>query len=134
MAAAIFSRMSLARPVEIMARGLVVLMPEPLNQKAEAILISNNMSLEEYRSKQLEDKDLIEGTVLFAFDSDIKAKVIEQYGWGDAYVLTDFVGDELEIVNPYGESVQIYGLCFETISNSLEKLVDRLNESGGMLK
>ena len=37
MAAAILQREHLNFPVEILARGIVVLFPEPLNQKAEAV-------------------------------------------------------------------------------------------------
>ena len=39
-------------------------------------------------------------------------------------VLTELVGDELEIVNPYGGSLQVYGLCYETLYTSVKKLVD----------
>ena len=44
--AAILQREHLNFPVEILARGIVVLFPEPLNQKAEAVMISNGITLE----------------------------------------------------------------------------------------
>ena len=40
MAAGIFQEYSLNHPVEVLIRGLVVLFPEPLNQKAEAVMIA----------------------------------------------------------------------------------------------
>jgi L-threonylcarbamoyladenylate synthase len=40
-------------PMEIEARGLVVQFPEPVNQKAEAVLISNGISTEGMVSTQL---------------------------------------------------------------------------------
>ena len=43
MAAGIFREYSLNHPVEVLVRGLVVLFPEPLNQKAEAVMISNGI-------------------------------------------------------------------------------------------
>ena len=46
MAAAIMERMLEGTGVEVLARGIVVQFPEPLNQKAEAILISNGIQLE----------------------------------------------------------------------------------------
>ena len=46
MAAGIFREYSLNHPVEVLVRGLVVLFPEPLNQKAEAVMISNGINLE----------------------------------------------------------------------------------------
>ena len=43
-------------------------------------------------------------------------------------VLTEFVGDELEIVDPYGGTLQMYGLCYETLVASVGKLAKMLNE------
>ena len=46
----------------------------------------------------------------------------------DVAVLTEFVGDELEILNPYGGNLQAYGICYETLNKSIKKLVKILNE------
>ena len=94
MAAGIFREYSLNHPVEVLVRGLVVLFPEPLNQKAEAVMISNGINLEGFMSSQM----------------------------------TELVGDELEILDPYGGTLQSYGLCFETMNKSIKKLVKLLNE------
>ena len=37
------------------------------------------------------------------------------------------VGDELEILDPYGGTLQSYGLCYESLRATLKKLVKRLN-------
>ena len=103
MAAGILQECNLKHPVEILARGLVVLFPEPLNQKAEAVMISNGIK-----------------------------KILEKYGHADpenVYVLTELVGDELEIIDPYGGTLQAYGLCYETMRKTILKLVNLLNES-----
>lgn len=44
------------------------------------------------------------------------------------HVLTELVGDELEILDPYGGSLQSYGLCYETMRKTIIKLVKLLNE------
>jgi len=46
-------------------------------------------------------------------------------------VLTELVGEELEIMNPYGGTLQSYGLCFETLRQTIKKLVKLLNENEG---
>ena len=43
-------------------------------------------------------------------------------------VLTSYVGDELEIMDPYGGALPAYGLCYETLRKSIKKLVKKLNE------
>ena len=44
----------------------------------------------------------------------------------NTFVLSTFVGDELEILDTYGAPLQSYGLCFEVIKRSVEKALERL--------
>lgn len=128
MAAAILQREKLNFPVEILAKGIVVLFPEPLNQKAEAVMISNGITLENYTSSQLESTDFGETTLILTFDQVSKEKVLEMEGAQNVEVLTDLTGDELEILDPYGAELVTYGICYETLSNSIHKLAEILNE------
>ena len=60
-----------------------------------------------------------------------KDRVLSHFGnanLDNVHVLTDFVGDELEILDPIGGPLPAYGLCYETLRKSLKKLVKILNE------
>ena len=46
------------------------------------------------------------------------------------FVLSQYVGDELEILDPYGGTLQSYGLCYESLRATLKKLVKLLNANG----
>lgn len=127
MAAAILQQEHLNFPVEILARGIVVLFPEPLNQKAEAVMISNGITLENYMSSQLEPSDFGEHTLVLTFDQAAKEKVLEMEGAQNVEVLTELTGDELEILDPYGAELVTYGICYETLSNTIHKLAEILN-------
>ena len=50
MAKVIMKTKQLFRPIEIDSRGLVVLFPQPINQKAEAVLISNGYTAKDHAS------------------------------------------------------------------------------------
>ena len=131
MAAGIFQDFTTRRPFEVLARGLVVLFPEPMNEKAEAVLISNGIHTEDFISVQLMEEDLTEDTLVLAMEEAQKEKILEQYEPQfpeNIHVLTEFVGDELEILDPYGGALQAYGLCYETLRKSIKKLVNMLNE------
>lgn len=131
MAAGILGEYTLKHPVEIIARGLVVLFPEPMNQKTEAVLISNGISMEGFMSSQLTEEDFTEDTLVLVMEHTQLEKVLEKYESADpenVYVLTELVGDELEIIDPYGGSLQAYGLCYETMRKTIKKLVNLLNE------
>ena len=134
MAAAIMQDYAMKYPVEILARGLVVLFPDPLNQKAEAVMISNGIMLEDYSSMPLAEEDITENALVFVMEQAQRKKVLENFrnaSEENVYVLTDFVGDELEIMNPYGGTLQAYGLCYETLRQTIKKLVQMLNENEG---
>ena len=121
----------LKKPVEILARGLVVQFPEPMNQKAEAVLISNGINTEGFTSKQLDIEEVTENTIILTMESSDRDKVLELYpeiNPEHVYVLSEFVGDELEILDPYGGALQNYGLCYESLRMTIKKLVKILNE------
>ncbi len=131
MAAGILEEYSLKHPVEILARGLVVLFPEPLNQKAEAVMISNGINMEGFMSTQLTEDDFSDDALVLVMEKGQLEKVLETYPNADpenVHVLTELVGDELEILNPYGGTLQAYGLCYETLRKTILKLVNLLNE------
>ena len=44
------------------------------------------------------------------------------------FVLSEFVGEELEILDPYGGQLPNYGLCYETLRNTIKKLIKKLYE------
>ena len=132
MAAGILQEYSLKHPVEILTRGLVVLFPEPLNQKAEAVMISNGINMEGFMSTQLTKEDFTDDTLVLVMEHIQVEKVLEKYENADpenVYVLTELVGDELEIIDPYGGTLQAYGLCYETLRKTILKLVNLLNEN-----
>ena len=131
MAEAIMKEYMIKYPVEIESRGLVVLFPEPLNQKTEAVLISNGINVQNQMSRQLTAEDLQQGHLVIAMEAAQKQKILEEYEEsleGDVEVLTDLTGDELEILNPYGGTLQSYVLCYETLNKTIKKLVNLLNE------
>lgn len=131
MAKGILEDFSLNYPVEVLARGLVVLFPEPINQKVEAVLISNGINLEGFVSKPLVEEDLSEDALILTMESTHRDKILETYenlNPENVHVLTEYVGDELEIIDPYGGALTSYGLCYETLRKSIKKLVKILNE------
>lgn len=128
MAAGILGDFMLKRDIEILARGLIVAFPEPLNQKAEAVLISNGISITDFVSVELSEADFSESTLILTMETSHRDKVLNRFpNAQNVYVLTEFVGDELEILDPYGGALPAYGLCYETLRKSIKKLVEFLN-------
>ncbi len=126
MAAAIGLSLCKNKPIEVEARGIVVNFPEPMNPKAQAVLASHGMDMPEYVSKRLVESDFTEGSLVIVMESAQRNKVLALYSGAtedNVRVLADIVGEELETMDPYGEPLVTYGLCFEMLKTSIEKLV-----------
>lgn len=119
-------------PIEILARGIVVLFPEPINQKAEAVMISNGLHLQDYQTVGLRESDVDEDTLVICFEDvqkeRIKSILPVTFPEGQLQVLHEIIGDELEIMNPYGAPLPSYGLLYESLNKSITKLADLMEE------
>ena len=110
---------------EILSRGLIVNFPEPLNQKAEAVMISNGITIPEFQSQKLVASDITEGTIIFTMEPQSLRRILTEVEGADesnTFILTDYVGEELPIMNPFGGTLQTYGICFEMLRTTLGKL------------
>ncbi len=117
--------------IEVLSRGLVVQFPEPINQKAEAVLISNGYLTEGLVAEQLQEEDITDTTLIFTMETIQKEKILEKYENvrpENVFVLSEAVGDELEILDPYGGNLQSYGLCYESLKMTIKKLAKKLDE------
>lgn len=131
MAEAILQSKFLLEELVITSKGLVVLFPEPINPKAEAILVSNGLSMKDHMSDPLEQEDLDDRTLILTLNAALRQKVLKEFEPEHeklVRVLTEYVGVEGEITNPYGGSLADYGMCYEELEVLISRLVVQLNE------
>lgn len=129
MSAGIMESKFLHSPMKISSRGIVVLFPEPLNQKAEAVMISNGIVLEGHEAVQLEASDFAQDHLVITMDKQAKEKILEEFvDAQNVYVLNEIVGEEGDVPNPYGGPLTDYGMCYETLNTLISKLVKKLNK------
>ncbi len=115
--------------VEILSRGIIVQFPEPLNQKTEAVMISNGINLTDFTSRELSNEDITEETLIFTMDRKQWKEITDQVEKAtpeNTFVLNEYLGEELEIMDPYGGTLATYGLCFEALKESVRKLSVKL--------
>ncbi len=106
------------------SRGLVVLFSEPISPKVNAALSQHDMkpSMHEY-SIQLDQSDIAEGTLLLTMTFSEKVAVLEQYQCGDVYTLGEFVGEDTDILDPYGGKEEQYIACYNEIARRVRKVI-----------
>lgn len=129
MAAEILRHADLRQEYKIGSRGLVVLFPEPANQKAEAIMRSQQMTLEAHEATPFTEEDLDDDTLVLTFEESQKWKIVSDYGnVKNVYTLSEFVDDERQVTSAHGQPLVAYGENFELLKELIEKLAQKLNE------
>lgn len=130
MAEAILQSKYLLEELEITSKGVVVLFPEPINPKAEAVLVSNGLTMKEHVSDPLVKEDFDERTLILAVSESVKQKVQKEAAPEGIVIrtLNEYVGEEQEVTNPYGGVLADYGKCFAELEALITKLVVQLNE------
>ena len=134
MAEAILQSKYLLEDILIDSKGLVVLFPEPINPKAEAVLVSNGLTMKEHTSEPLGRDDFDERTLILTMGYEQKDKILNDYGnVPNVYVLTEYVDISGEVKDPYGGDLSEYGQCFQQLKDLITKLGVVLNEEELML-
>ncbi len=129
MAEAILQNLFLLEDILIDSKGLVVLFPEPINPKAEAILVRNGMSMKEHTSEPLGEADFDERTLILTMDEEQKKKILADFASPlNVYALPEYIRSDEVITDPYGGALADYGKCFEQLRRMVEQLAAVLSE------
>lgn len=126
MAAEVYKRYN-GESTDVLARGVFVAFDEPLNQKVEAILASDGIAVKDFTTTRLETRDITPETEIFVLDGELKESIIKRFEYAtdeNTHILSEYIGEELDIMNPYGGNLQSYGICYESIKNMIKKLIE----------
>ena len=114
---------------EVESRGLVVLFPEPVNQKAEAILASHGLTMKDHTAKMLEQEDFDERTLILVMEDALKQRIFQEHeNVQNTWQLSEYIKEETDVTEPVGGSLADYGACYELLDCMISSLVVVLNE------
>ena len=129
MAEAILKSKFLLSELEVESRGLVVLFPEPVNQKAEAILASHGLTMKDHTAKMLEQEDFDERTLILVMEDALKQRIFQEHeNVQNTWQLSEYIKEETDVTEPVGGSLADYGACYEQLDCMISSLVVVLNE------
>lgn len=129
MAEAILKSKFLLSELEVESRGLVVLFPEPVNQKAEAILASHGLTMKDHTAKMLEQEDFDERTLILVMEDALKQRIFQEHeNVQNTWQLSEYIKEETDVTEPVGGSLADYGACYELLDCMINSLVVVLNE------
>lgn len=129
MAEAILKSKFLLSELEVESRGFVVLFPEPVNQKAEAILASHGLTMKDHTAKMLEQEDFDERTLILVMEDALKQRIFQEHeNVQNTWQLSEYIKEETDVTEPVGGSLADYGACYELLDSMISSLVVVLNE------
>ena len=129
MAEAILKSKFLLSELEVESRGLVVLFPEPVNQKPEAILASHGLTMKDHTAKMLEQEDFDERTLILVMEDALKQRIFQEHeNVQNTWQLSEYIKEETDVTEPVGGSLADYGACYELLDCMISSLVVVLNE------
>lgn len=129
MAEAILKSKFLLSELEVESRGLVVLFPEPVNQKAEAILARHGLTMKDHTAKMLEQEDFDERTLILVMEDALKQRIFQEHeNVQNTWQLSEYIKEETDVTEPVGGSLADYGACYELLDCMISSLVVVLNE------
>ena len=92
-------------------------------------MASNGIVINDFVSRKLDNGEITDKTLILAVDEKRRDYVLDNYPSANSentFVLAYYVGEELETLNPYGEPLHTYGLCFEALRETVKKLINLL--------
>jgi protein-tyrosine-phosphatase len=115
--------------LDIEARGLVVLFPEPLDAKAYAVLQNRGYDVQNCQAQPLEQEDIGDDVLLLTMEDRQKFKIWEQFeNARHVYTLAEFIRWSGDILPLYGEPVESYDEWVAIMERLLDELVLRLKD------
>lgn len=129
MAELILKRKFLTNPLTIESRGLVVLFPEPITPKAEAVLEKNGYPKPVHTARQLEQEDIDTDVLILTMEDKQKSQIWENYeNAAHVYTLKEYVGETGDIPELFGQPLSEYSRFYVELELLMRRLVIRLNE------
>lgn len=130
MAAELLRNQELIQDYKIESRGMIVLFPEPVNPKAEAIMKSQQMTLAGHETVMFGEDDLDEDTLVLTMEENQKWKIVTDYEYvKHVYTLGEYVEIDKEVPSAYGQPLVAYGKSFEILKEMVQELASKLNDA-----
>lgn len=131
MAAALLAKKLMLEDILVVTRGLVVLFPEPVNAKAEAVLASHGLSMKDHHSEPLVKEDFDDRTLVLTVSKNSLQKVrnnFEQKPDWHLASMEEYAQGGKEPSHPYGGTLADYGKCYEELDQLTDLLAEQIKK------
>ena len=120
-------KMGLLEQIEVVAKGMLVMFPEPVNGKAVAIGKSKGYDLTKYRALAIDEEDFSIDTLVLAMTEVSKQKLYDTYTNAiNVYSVKEFIGVTGDVDMPFGKGLADYGENFSQLEELIEQVAEKI--------
>lgn len=113
--------------LEVSSRGLVVLFPEPVNPKAETVLATHGLIMNNHTARQFKAEEVDEETLILTMSTVQKRRLATDFFINDnVYTLPEFAGIHGDVDDPYGKDIESYEACYTKLYDLMQNVIYRL--------
>lgn len=125
MAEVLYKIISKENKLDVISRGLVVLFPEPINEKVSVIFNLHGLNFPSHTSKQLIKEDIQDNTLILTMTKKQKDIVIEDFtkDQTDVFTIKEYVNEKGDLIDPYGCELSEYERCFIDLKRIIDKII-----------
>jgi protein-tyrosine-phosphatase len=129
MAASILAHLSKNKPypLEVQSAGIYAIPGEEMNPQAKEVLLSSGINFL-HRAQRLDNSLLEWANIVFTMTEQHKQFILVESPsiQEKVYTLTEYIADRsVDIMDPYGTSVEIYRRCANELNQHLENLIEK---------
>lgn len=111
-----------AEQLSISSGGMNAADGAPVNEKAVEALKDYDIDISSYRAKSVDAQTIADADIILTMTEAHKETLLYLFGGAaeeKTYTLLEYIGSEGDIVDPYGQSEQVYKQCAKKIYNAL---------------
>lgn len=134
-AEAIFTKMIeedpyLSERLFVDSAGINALAGSPATNEARLVMEERGLSLEAHKSKPVSKEIAEKSDLILVMEKRTETWLFRRYrdARGKTFLLSEFVGERGDVMDPYGKGIEAYRSTAKQIENYLNKLVNKLKE------
>lgn len=114
----------------VCSRGMVVLFPEPYNQKAVAVASKFGYIMPNNSAQQLTNDDFGDNVLVLAMDNSMKQKIYDEFIEAvNVYTISEYAREpDTAVEDPYGKGASEYSDCFQIIERLVKKIAAQISD------
>lgn len=115
-----------ANGIQVASRGRVVLFPEPVNPKIQAVAVKRGFSLSWHKALEIKETDFSDTTLILSMDEDNKNRLYQKYASAkNIFSLKSYLEKTGDLRPPIGAGIEEYEAVCEELEGLLESLMEK---------